>query len=313
LNITNIINKKNKPLKVLIKRGDKLESFHRVHCVITNINGEIVRQYGSNNFRTYIRSSLKPFQAIPFIRSGSVEKYKYSQKTIAIACGSHSGENYQIEEVKNILKQANIDIKSLKCPAKKNSSSALYHNCSGKHAAFLVTCKEMKWPTNNYLQLNHPLNLEIINNLSKILDKEIKKEDISRDNCGAPTFLLKLSEIAKLYSYIAKQKQEDITTIFEAMTNYPEMVSGKGCFDTEVMKLARGQILSKGGSEGVQCISNKVDGLAVAIKVEDGAKRAKHAVAIHLLREFKWLDSYSIDKISAIMFDHTNDVEIEVV
>jgi ATP-binding cassette subfamily B protein len=55
------------------------------------------------------------------------------------------------------------------------------------------------------------------------------------------------------------------------------------------MRLAHGQVVSKGGAEGIQCLSRVGEGMGVGIKVEDGASRAKHAVALRLLEQLEWL------------------------
>ena len=86
-------------------------------------------------------------------------KINNASKSIAIACGSHSGSRNSFEEAFRILWEYDIDINSLKCP--NLNTSPLEHNCSGKHAAFLATCKKMNWPLESYLKGDHPLQIEI--------------------------------------------------------------------------------------------------------------------------------------------------------
>jgi L-asparaginase len=40
------------------------------------------------------------------------------------------------------------------------------------------------------------------------------------------------------------------------------------------------------------------EGLGLAIKVEDGASRAKQAVALHLLKQLEWLTPLTLEELS---------------
>jgi L-asparaginase len=95
--------------------------------------------------------------------------------------------------------------------------------------------------------------------------------------------------MASLYARLASGKSLDMERIVRAMTHYPEMVAGKGEFDTELMRLTQGELISKSGSEGVQCIGILGEGMGLAIKVIDGATRAKYAIAIYLLQQLGWI------------------------
>ena len=108
----------------------------------------------------FIRSALKPFQAIPFVSSGAASKINNASKSIALACGSHSGSKLHTREAFKILWEYDIDINNLKCP--KLKTSPLEHNCSGKHAAFLATCKKLNWPIESYLKEIIHFNLKYL-------------------------------------------------------------------------------------------------------------------------------------------------------
>ena len=106
----------NNYLKVLVKRGSSVESIHRAHASICDTKGRTLMKAGSCEYETFIRSALKPFQAMPFITSGASEKYNLDSKTLALACGSHSGSSVQARTAFKLLWNADIDIKELKCP-----------------------------------------------------------------------------------------------------------------------------------------------------------------------------------------------------
>jgi len=55
------------------------------------------------------------------------------------------------------------------------------------------------------------------------------------------------------------------------------------------MQLTEGEVFSKAGAEGIQCIGRVGEGMGLAIKVIDGDNRAKYAIAIHILRQLGWI------------------------
>ncbi len=277
------------PLEVTLKRNSSIESIHRVHAVVCDIKKRILMRAGDAILETFIRSALKPFQVLPFISSGAAEQMQSGEKGLAICCASHSGTNRHAREAYRLLWNAEIDVKSLKCPIPKGFTSPLQHNCSGKHAGFLATCKKMNWNLQNYLQGNHPLQIEIFRLVGELLGIPPDELIAARDDCGAPTLLLRLDQMAILYAHLGAAKQAQLEQVSRAMLSYPELVAGKNKFDTELMTRAHGQLISKGGAEGIQCLSRVGEGIGLAIKVEDGSKRAKHAVALHLLKQLDWL------------------------
>ena len=124
------------PFEVILKRNGNFESRHLVHVVISDKKGRILISAGNPDFQTFIRSSLKPFQVLPLLSSGTAESFDIREKGIAISCGSHTGTKMHAREVFKILWNSNIDVDYLKCPIPQNGSSKLQHNCSGKHASF---------------------------------------------------------------------------------------------------------------------------------------------------------------------------------
>ena len=96
------------------------------------------------------------------------------------------------------------------------------------------------------------------------------------------------------------------------MLAHPELVAGDGRFDTELMRRSHGQVLSKSGAEGIQCLSRIGEGLGVAIKVEDGSKRAKQAVALHLLRQLEWLTPMGLQELEEQVLIVNPGVNLEV-
>ncbi len=303
---------KNKPLKVLLKRGEIIESIHSAHAVVSDNKGRVLMFAGNPYYESFIRSALKPFQALPFVNSCTVEHTKSDDKSLAIACGSHKGTTEHAREAFKILWNSDIDLSALKCPIPNQKQSPLEHNCSGKHAAFLATCKKMNWPLESYLKINHPIQKEIFRRISEIISIPNDELVIARDDCGAPTLLLPLNKMATLYAKLSSSVQPQLEQINRSMVQNPNLIAGKGHFDTELMERSHCQIVSKGGSEGIQCIGRNGEGLGLAIKVEDGAKRAKHAVAIHLLKQLDWVTPTGLNELSQNILSLKPDVSLEV-
>jgi len=313
MNIPNEFSNNNiNSLKILVKRGSSVESIHRAHASICDTKGRTLMKAGSSEYETFIRSALKPFQALPFVTSGTSEKYNLDNKILALACGSHSGTADHARTAFKLLWNADINIKELKCPIPLNKNSKLQHNCSGKHSAFLATCKKMNWDLNNYLMGHHPLQKEIFRRVSDLLKIPAEELIAERDDCGAPTLLLRLSQMAILYAHLSRSDQPEFEKITRAMTCHPDLVAGKGCFDSELIKRGHNQIISKGGSEGIQCIGLLGEGIGLSIKVEDGSKRAKHAVAIHLLRQLEWLTPSALEELDEIVLQKKPGIYLEV-
>jgi len=308
----NLSNHGSNFLKVLVKRGSSVESTHRAHASICDTKGRILMKAGSSEYETFIRSALKPFQALPFLTSGASEKFNLDNKTLALACGSHCGSSNQARTAFKLLWNADIDIKKLKCPIPPNRQSNLQHNCSGKHSAFLATCKKMNWDLESYLMGHHPLQIEIFRRVSELLKIPAEELIAERDDCGAPTLLLRLSQMAILYAHLSRSEQPEFEKITRAMTNHPDLIAGEGYFDSELIKRGHNKIISKGGSEGIQCVGLLGEGIGLSIKVEDGSKRAKHAVAIHLLRQLEWITPSAIEELNEIILQKKSGVYIEV-
>ena len=154
--------------------------------------------------------------------------------------------------------------------------------------------------------------MEVNRRIAELLGLPADELVAARDDCGAPTLRLRLDQIALLYAHLGASRQAEMEQVIRAMLAHPELVAGEGRFDTELMQRAHGQIVSKGGAEGVQCLSRVGEGMGVAIKVEDGSKRAKHAVALHLLRQLDWLTPTGLQELEEQVLLIAPGVQLEV-
>jgi L-asparaginase len=244
---------------------------------------------GNSDTATFIRSALKPFQALAVTTTGTLERYDLTDIDLAIICSSHQGTVEQARQAFNILWRADVEPVQLQCPIPEGKNSPLQHGCSGKHAGMLAVCQQCHWPLESYLQRKHPLQQLIIGKVGELLGLPPDEFLSARDDCGAPTYYLELGQMGILYAQLASGDNLDRERIVRAMTHHPEMVAGEGHFDTELMRLTEGELVSKSGAEGVQCVGRIGEGMGLAIKVMDGSQRAKYAAAIHLLKQMGWI------------------------
>ncbi len=300
------------PIEVSLFRGTSVESIHKAHAVVCDRKGRVLMSAGRADYETFIRSALKPFQALPFISSGASATFNSGERGIAIACASHSGSVLHARESFKILWNSEVDVSYLQCPTPANSQSRLEHNCSGKHAAFLSTCKKMHWPLESYLNGKHPLQKEIFRRTAELLALPMEELIAERDDCGAPTLKLQIAQMALLYAHIGSSKHAELEQISRSILSNPDLIAGEGKFDTELVKRGHGQLISKGGAEGVLCLSRIGEGMGIAIKVEDGSKRAKHAVALHLLRQLEWLTPTALQELETKILHISPGVQLVV-
>jgi len=251
-------------LEVRLLREGIVESTHRVQAVVCDDRGRVLSVAGNPETSTFIRSALKPFQALAVTTTGTMERYNLNDRDLAIICSSHRGTMEQVRQVFNVLWRSDVD-------------------------PMLAVCQQRQWSLNNYLQYSHPVQKLILSQVAELMKMPGEELIRAHDDCGAPTYFVQLRQIAYLYAQLASGDSWGMERIVRAMTHHPVMVAGEGTFDTELMRLSQGELVSKAGAEGIQCIGRIGEGLGIAIKVMDGAKRAKSAVAVQLLRQLGWI------------------------
>lgn len=300
------------PLEVRLLRNGIVESRHRVHAVVCDGRGRVLMRAGDPQQLSFVRSALKPFQATVFVSSGAADHCNCGERGLAIACASHTGTAMHAREAFKLLWGAEIEAEQLQCPVPDCGKSPLEHNCSGKHAAFLATCRQLHWPLESYLQIDHPVQQEVLKRIGELLAIPAAELVSAPDDCGAPTLQLQLAQMALTFAHLGAGTHADLEQLGRAMLAHPELVAGEGRFDTELMRSGHGQVISKGGAEGIQCLSRVGEGLGVAIKVEDGASRAKHAVALHLLQKLEWLTPMSLEELDQRFLRPAPHLRLEV-
>ena len=300
-------------LEVRLLREGIVESRHQAQAAVCDNRGRVLSVAGNSETAAFVRSALKPFQALAVTTTGTLERYALTDRDLAIICSSHQGTVEQARQVFNILWRCDVDPSMLQCPIPEGKRSRLQYNCSGKHAGMLAVCQQRNWSLNTYLQRNHPVQRLILGKVSELLRMPAEEFISARDDCGAPTYFMQLGQMASLYARLASGDNLDMERIVRAMTHHPAMVAGNGEFDTELMRLTEGELVSKTGAEGIQCIGRIGEGMGLAIKVVDGAKRAKYAVAIHLLKQMGWISPTTAETLSETYMTLTDFKRLDVV
>jgi len=246
-----------------VRRGGFVESVHRVHAAAVQYE-DLTSSGGDRGFVTFLRSAAKPIQALLLARA----RPDLEPSDLAIACASHHAEPAQIEAVRSLLAKAPATEEDLECGEQEGRPlGPIHHVCSGKHAGMLAVCRARGWPTKDYRLAKHPLQREI---LAEVTDAAGSERGTAIDGCGVTTFALPLEAMARMFSRL--KELEGGRAVMAAMRAHPELVGGELSLDTRLMRARAGWIV-KGGLEGLIC-GTTPDGLGFALKVEDGNERA---------------------------------------
>jgi L-asparaginase II len=311
---------------VQVTRGAITESRHRGHVVAVDGDGKTVAHLGAPETVTYLRSSAKPHQAIPLIASGAADHFGFTEKEIALACASHSGEPIHTEVAASMLEKIGLGPDALKCGTHEPFSAevtrqlrergeqpnVLQNNCSGKHAGMLALARYLGAPTETYDQSNNPVQLAILRAVSQFSEIPLEEIAVGIDGCGVPVFGVSVRAMALMYARLVAPPLnfDDATrdagrTIVSAMTTHPEIIGGTtDRLDTELMRAAKGRLISKVGAEGVYTVgvlpcSEWPRGLGLALKIEDGEDhRARPTVVIESLRQLGVLKDESLEAVA---------------
>jgi L-asparaginase II len=243
-------------------RGSVVEARHLVHAVAV-AGGRVVAAAGDPALVTFLRSAAKPLQALPVVRA----RPDLTDEEIAIACASHLARPEQLEPVRALLRRAGASEDDLECGPEP---TPLEHNCSGKHAAMLLLCRERGWPLAGYRLPEHPCQHAMLAEVAAAAEVEPGSIPTATDGCGVVTFALPLERMAHAFARL--EALDGGPRVAAAMRAHPELIRGPLAADTLLMQTLPG-FLAKGGAEGLLCAASP-EGLGLALKVEDGATRA---------------------------------------
>ena len=290
-------------LEVFVRRGGAFESHHRLQAAVCDADGRLVECTEHPELSTTWRSGAKPFQLLPLVERGHVDRWGFGADELAVMAASHTGSAEHLTLVRRILERIGRDERDLACGyhdppdpeslaelrAHPEKRSPLYNNCSGKHAGMVALALAEGWPVAGYHHPEHPLQQLVRRTVVEVTGVPDERIETGIDGCSVVAFGLPLTGMATAYARLAaasasgSARERALARIREVMTGHPYVIGGHGRFSSEVMAAAHGRLLSKVGAEGLECVAWHERGLGIAVKCEDGATRATEPATLALL------------------------------
>jgi L-asparaginase II len=316
------------PALVELTRGPLVESIHFGALAVVDAQGSLIASYGSPDLVANLRSSAKPFQALPLIEAGGAERFGLTDREISLMCASHAGTDDHVAVLKGIQQKLGVREEDLLCgwhpPMDEPTAEAMLvrgekptfnrHNCSGKHTGMLAQALLANQPLDDYLNTDHVIQKTILRTFAEMLDLPVEEVLIGIDGCSAPTFAATLRAGAYGYARLADPsglpapRANALQRICQAMMAHPDMVSGPERFDTRLMEVGAGKIVAKGGAEGYQAIGllpgalgPGSPGVGITYKIMDGDQggRARPVVGMAILRQLGVLNDQQLADLKA--------------
>jgi L-asparaginase II len=165
----------------------------------------------------------------------------------------------------------------------------------------------------DYIDFSHPIQKEILQTFAEMCGLAVEQVHMGVDGCSAPNFAIPLYNAGLGFARLSDPETGEVQpearrkachTIVQAMMSHPDMVGGPGRFDTRLMQMTGGRIVSKGGAEAFQgigllpgAIEPGSPALGIAMKISDGDARnqALHAVALEVLQQLGALNAEQMD------------------
>lgn len=292
----------NHELDVIVTRGDSVESYHRVHAAVADARERTIGIAGDPGLVTFWRSCAKPFQAMPLLESGGLDRFGWGDEQLALACASHGGEPEHVAIVEAMLQTLGLEEGDLACgphePLSPRGAKLLrecgarirrtHNNCSGKHTAMLALALHKGWSIEGYERRDHCVQQAMLNQVALWTGLRPSQIDVAIDGCGAAVFGIPLDRMARAYARLgaaASRGEEIPSRITQAMATHPFLVGGTDRIDSAIIEETGGRVITKVGAEGVHSGVIVASGIGFALKVEDGNPRAQQPALIQLLVE----------------------------
>lgn len=286
-------------------RGGFLESVHHGHAVIARPDGTLVETWGDPGQVILPRSSAKMIQALPLIESGAAAAL--TERQLALACASHSGETRHVEAVSHWLSDLGLDEHALCCgpqPSRdpvlaeemirrREAPTRIHNNCSGKHAGFLTLARHLS-ASLDYVDPDHPVQKAVREAFEDTTGETSPGSGI--DGCSAPNFACTVAGLARAMARFAAAgsggglRDKAAARLRDAMIAHPEWMSGNGRACAAIITAAKGRAAVKTGAEGVYVAILPELKLGFALKISDGATRASQLALAGLLVRLGVLD-----------------------
>ena len=295
------------PVVAEVVRSGFVEGHHYGSIVALDSAGGVEWSVGDVASALLPRSCNKPVQTLGMVRAG----LDLPPELLALACASHSGEDFHVAGVREVLAGAGLDESALQTPAdfpldesareavirSGGGRKPLLMNCSGKHAAMLATCVANGWETATYRLPDHPLQVAIADTFSELTGEPV--EAVAVDGCGAPLLSCSLTGLARAFHRLAlgldghDQPDPHSVWVADAIRQHPAYVSGSSRDERELLTAIPGAI-GKAGAESCYAVALP-DGRAFALKTDDGAARVRPVLMAAALARSGVLDDPGVD------------------
>ena len=293
--------------------------------------GRLVAAQGNPEEATFLRSAAKPFQCVPLLLAGAVERYGLDAADIALVCASHGGTPEHVRRAADLLARGGFGVEDLLCGAHWPMDAAaaqalreegreptpLHNNCSGKHAGMLLACRLLGLPAGSYVAADHPWQRRLLESVAAFLGLPPEEIGLGVDGCSVPTFHAPLAAAARGYAALADPRAAGcaagvaaaVGTVVRAMTAAPEMVAGPGRFTTRLMAATGGRVLAKEGAEGFYGLAVRGPvALGIAVKIADGGERSRDGVVLDVLRQLGSLSGGEFEELrdlhTPVLYNH---------
>lgn len=291
------------PILIELTRGDRVESVHRGALALVHADGEAALALGDIDKPVFPRSSIKAWQALPLVESGAADAFGLGKRELAVACASHSGEAVHLEAVRSLLAKAGVAEADLACGAgwplgegpgrelvrMRAAPTPIHNGCSGKHAGMLAVAVHRGDAVEGYEKPAHPVQRSVREAIEDLTGLPLSEDRCGIDGCSLPTWAVPLRRLAWGFarfatgSGLAPTRAAACRRLMAACFAEPLLVAGTGRLCSEVMRRLPGRVFLKGGAEGVYCAALPERGLGVALKIDDGAKRAAEQAVVAVL------------------------------
>jgi L-asparaginase II len=294
------------PVTVEVTRGNIVESRHRGLGIVVDGDGKTLLSFGEADAGVFPRSACKAMQALPLVESGAADAYAFGEKELAIACASHSGEDEHVALASSMLERAGRDVSALECGWHWSSDqktlihqartlekpNALHNNCSGKHSGFVCTCSHIGYEVEGYVDYEHPLQQDIRGTMESLTGATLGHDNCGIDGCSIPSYAMPLRGLAHGFAkMVTGQGLEPVRAkasrrLMDGCMAEPFYVAGTNRACTKLMQVAPGKIFAKTGAEGVFIAALPEQGIAMAVKCEDGTTRAAESMIFALIARY---------------------------
>jgi L-asparaginase II len=305
-------------IEVVVRRGDIAESRHRLQAALSDPEGTLAACTSDPHVTTTFRSAAKPIQLLPLVERGHATRWGWSDEHLAVMASSHTGAMYHVALVREILERLELSSHHLACgfhepldpesraqlASDPGSRSALYNNCSGKHAGMLCLAISEGWPVEGYERPDHPVQRLMRRTVAEVCGLEPEALAVAVDGCSVSVFGLPLSRMARAYARLGAaspegdERERALDRIRRAIQSFPLAAGGTGRLSTAVMQATASRLVAKGGAEGLECVAVPETGLGLAVKCEDGHERAMGPAVLGVLEHLGQLSEAGLERLA---------------